>query len=81
MFVTVDSGKRYFFVGDLVWKAAALNEGKPKFWPASALVDDNAEKTQQPIDAIHELIKKNPDIIVVPAHDSAVQNKLGYFPA
>lgn len=81
MFVTVDSGKRYFFVGDVVWKAAALKEGKPKFWPASVLVDDNTEKTQQTIDTISKLIKNNPDIVVVPAHDSAVQNKLGYFPA
>lgn len=81
MFVTVDSGKRYFFVGDVIWRAAALKEGKPKFWPASVLVDDNTEKTQQIINTIRELIKKNPDIIVVPAHDGTLQNKLGYFPA
>jgi len=81
MFVTVDSGTRYFFVGDVVWRAAALKESKPKFWPARALVDDNAERTQQTINTISELIKNNPGTVVVPAHDGAVQNKLGYFPA
>lgn len=81
MFVTVDSGKRYFFVGDVVWNAGALQEGRPKFWVARLRADRDAKKTQETIEQIRRVLKNKPDTIVVPAHDGAVQNALGLFPA
>ena len=81
MFVTVDSGKRYFFVGDAVWNAQALKKGSPKFWAARLLVDDDCAHTQQSIEQIRTLMAKRPEIVVVPAHDGTVQQTLGYFPA
>ena len=81
MFVTVDSGKRYFFVGDAVWNAQALKKGSPKFWAARLLVDDDGAHTQQSIEQIRTLMAKRPEIVVVPAHDGTVQQTLGYFPA
>lgn len=81
LFVTVDSGKRYFFIGDAVWAAKALTDSQPKFLAARVLVDQNAEQTQHVIEQIHALIARYPDLVVVPAHDGTVQNALGYFPA
>lgn len=81
MFVTVDSGKRYFFIGDAVWNAKALTKGSPKFWAARLLVDDDGAHTQQSIEQIRTLMAKKPEIIVVPAHDGTIQQALGYFPA
>lgn len=81
VFVTVSSGTRYFFVGDVVWSAQALAEGRPKFWPARKLVDADAQRTQQAIDRIRAVMQRDPALVVVPAHDSPVQDRLGYFPA
>lgn len=80
VFVTVDSKRRYFLVGDTVWRAAALKEGRPKFWAASLLVDHDREKTQQVVEQIRAVVKRNADLTVVPSHDAAVQDALGYFP-
>jgi glyoxylase-like metal-dependent hydrolase (beta-lactamase superfamily II) len=80
MFVTVASGKRFFFCGDAVWRADALKDGSPKFWPASLIVDKDRELTQYTIERMRQLVKQDPGLVVVPAHDDAVQNALGYFP-
>ena len=81
MFLTVSSGKRYFFVGDVVWVADALKEGRPKFWAARWLVDHDSDETQAVIERIRAAMKRDPSLVVVPAHDSRVQDSLGYFPA
>ncbi|HYD60925.1 MAG TPA: MBL fold metallo-hydrolase [Noviherbaspirillum sp.] len=80
MFVTVDSGKRYFFVGDVVWNAGAVKNASPKFWPARVQVDRNAEQTLRTVEQIRALVEQKPEIVVVPAHDGGVQGALGYFP-
>lgn len=80
-FVKVDSGRRYFLVGDAVWSAAALKEGRPKFWAARWMVDKDIDQTQQVIDLIRAAVARDPALTVVPSHDEAVQRGLGYFPA
>lgn len=81
MFVTVESGKRYFFIGDVVWRADALANGSPKFWLARLLLDHAVDQTQQTIEQIRRIMTRDPNLVVVPAHDGDVQNALGYFPA
>ena len=81
MFVKVTSGKRYFFVGDVVWNAGALAEGRPKLWPVRKMVDHDDMQTQAAIDRIRAVMKRNPGLVVVPSHDGGVQDTLGYFPA
>ncbi len=80
VFVTVSSGRRFFFVGDVVWTTLALAEGRPKFWPARQLVDADAEATQHTIALIRAAQQRDPALVVVPAHDALVQDRLGYFP-
>lgn len=80
MFVTVDSGKCYFFIGDVAWKAGAVQAGAPKFWAASLVVDRNREQTLRSVEQVRDVARKYPEVVVVPAHDAAVQDALGYFP-
>jgi glyoxylase-like metal-dependent hydrolase (beta-lactamase superfamily II) len=80
VFLTVSSGRRFLFVGDVSWSAAAVAQGQPKFWAARALVDGDAGATAAAISKIRALIARDPKIVIVPAHDSVVQDGLGYFP-
>jgi glyoxylase-like metal-dependent hydrolase (beta-lactamase superfamily II) len=81
LFVKVDSGIEYFFIGDVAWTVAALQQGAPKFWFAARLVDGKTEQTQTSLEKVRSLMKAEPGLVVIPAHDSSVQDKLGYFPA
>lgn len=80
MFVTVDSGKCYFFIGDVAWKTGAVHLGAPKFWAASAIVDRDRGQTLRSLEQVRNVARKYPDLVVVPAHDGAAQDALGYFP-
>lgn len=80
LFVTVDSGRRYFLIGDVAWTREALAQGAAKFWAAGQLVDGDARGTQQSLEQVQHLMQRDPDLQVIPAHDSAVQDALGYFP-
>jgi glyoxylase-like metal-dependent hydrolase (beta-lactamase superfamily II) len=80
VFVTVSSGRRFFFVGDVVWTTLALAEGRPKFWPARQLVDADVDATQHTIALIRAAQQRDPALVVVPAHDALVQDRLSYFP-
>ncbi len=81
LFVTADSGTVYFFIGDVAWTQTALKQGKPKFWVAGKLVDGDAEQTQSSLEKVQALMQAEPGLVVIPAHDSTVQDRLGYFPA
>ncbi|AKJ30114.1 MBL fold metallo-hydrolase [Caldimonas brevitalea] len=80
LFVTVTSGTRYFFVGDVVWNVRALQEGRPKNWAARRIVDHDVALTQAAIEKIRAVMQRDPKLVVVPAHDGPVQSGLGYFP-
>jgi glyoxylase-like metal-dependent hydrolase (beta-lactamase superfamily II) len=80
MFVTVDSGTCYFFIGDVAWKAGAARLGAPKFWAASIIVDHDREQTLHSVEQVRDVALKYPDLVLVPAHDGAAQDALGYFP-
>ncbi|MBI3231188.1 MAG: MBL fold metallo-hydrolase [Burkholderiales bacterium] len=80
MFVTVDSGKRFFLTGDLTWNVNAQKQARPKFWAASLLCDADSEQTMRSISQVQSLMQSDPALIVLPAHDGHAQEQLGYFP-
>ncbi len=80
MFLTVDSGKCYFFIGDVAWKMGAVQLGAPKFWAASLVVDRDRDQTLRSVEQVRDVARQYPEMVVVPAHDAAVQDALGYFP-
>ncbi|MCV2351221.1 MBL fold metallo-hydrolase [Paucibacter sp. Y2R2-4] len=80
LFLTVDSGQVYFFIGDVAWTVEAIKAGAPKFWAASAVVDGHAEQTHKSVAQLRATLQQEPGLVLLPAHDSAVQDRLGYFP-
>lgn len=80
VFVTVDSGRQYFLIGDVAWTMDALAQGAAKFWLAGKLVDGDDSRTQQAVEQVRDLMQAQPGLVVLPAHDGKVQDALGYFP-
>lgn len=63
-------------------KAWTCARTAPKFWAASLLVDQDAAQTQSSVEQVGAIAIAiaQPGLVVVPAHDSKVQDVLGYFP-
>lgn len=80
LFLTLENGRRYFFSGDTSWRLEGFAGPRQKFWASSRLVDQNREQTLGQLARVHEMLLAHPEITVVPAHDAAAQNPLGYYP-
>lgn len=70
---------KYFFVGDAVWVEEQIDTISHKFCVSSSIVDRNKKTLTKSIKLIKEM-KEKYGFMVIPTHDSGVQNKLGYFP-
>lgn len=79
--VRTSGGRRVFLVGDTVWNAGALVEGAPKFAPARWLVDRDAHAVARAIERLRAAQARDPALVVLPAHDAAVQATLAIYPA
>lgn len=80
MFVNLNSGKRYFFMGDLTWATEAILSPAEKFSIPRKIVDENREKVKEAIMKVYYLHKNNPNIQLVPAHDFKAQMNIARFP-
>jgi N-acyl homoserine lactone hydrolase len=80
MFVNLPSGKRYLFTGDLTWGIEGVQIPAERPWIMRRLADDDEEGVKRSIVKVHELMKRYPDLIVVPAHDRRVHNQIANFP-
>lgn len=72
--------KKYFLVGDLVWRRKALEALAPKFIVASMIVDGNRDEVKKTMEKVLNFHKTYPEVEIIPAHDEDVQRPLGYFP-
>jgi glyoxylase-like metal-dependent hydrolase (beta-lactamase superfamily II) len=83
LFLTLESGKQYFFIGDTTWTIKGIEENKSRPWFTDALVgvDTDFEKNARVIDKIHKLSKQHPNLIIVPAHDELQLKLLPNFPS
>jgi glyoxylase-like metal-dependent hydrolase (beta-lactamase superfamily II) len=70
MFVTLKSGERYFFIGDLSWSAKAVEIPTERIPFARGLADSDAEAVRRELAFAHEVWRHNPGLHVVPAHDA-----------
>lgn len=80
LFLTLDDGRRFFFTGDASWRLEGFTGPHEKFWFSRNMVDNDREQTKNVLDKVHELLLSHPEITVVPAHDAAVQDTLGFYP-
>jgi N-acyl homoserine lactone hydrolase len=81
VFVTLPSGARYAFVGDLVWQREGLDLPAERPWLSRRLVDDDAAEVRSAISHMAAVHARFPEIVMVPAHDARASAELPVFPA
>lgn len=82
IFLTISSGKRFFFIGDTTWtlKGVSDNAERPAFLSWLVQFNWNDEKNVAQIQKVHDLSQQRPDMTIVPAHDEIVASTLPKFP-
>lgn len=82
LFVNLDSGRQLFFIGDTSWTAQGVknNQPRPAFVHWINPVDLHPEQNNDMLNKIHHLTKVDPALLIVPAHDEVVAEKIARFP-
>jgi hypothetical protein len=74
------SGKRYLFTGDLTWAIEGFEIPAERPWLTRKLADYDEAEVRHSIVKVHQLMQKYPDLIVVPAHDRRVHDRISSLP-
>ena len=69
IFVTLPSGTRYAFVGDVVWQLEGITQREERPWITRRKADTDVETNRENLLRIVALKERLPDLIIVPAHD------------
>lgn len=69
IFVNRSADERYFFTGDLTWALEGFQTPAHKFIISSLLVDKDRNLIKKEIGRVAHLMKLNPEIKIIPAHD------------
>jgi glyoxylase-like metal-dependent hydrolase (beta-lactamase superfamily II) len=69
VFVTLPSGTRYAFVGDLVYQLEGITQREERPWLVRRKADTDAEGNRENMLRMIALKESLPDLIIVPAHD------------
>ena len=70
IFVTLPTGQRFAFVGDLVWQREGLSEREERPWLPRTLGDADPAQVRDGILRFSALSQRWPDLVLVPAHDA-----------
>jgi N-acyl homoserine lactone hydrolase len=80
VFVSLPSGKRFAFVGDLVWQREGLSIPAEKPWLLRRLIGEDFEETRVDLARIRAATARYPQITAVPAHDGGAFRTIATFP-
>jgi glyoxylase-like metal-dependent hydrolase (beta-lactamase superfamily II) len=80
VFVNLRSGKRFLFTGDLTWALEGFALPAERPWIARKLVDTDEAEVRRAIVKVHQLMRQYPDLVVVPAHDRRVHDRIASLP-
>lgn len=82
LFLNLDNGERYFFIGDTTWVLEGItnNQSRSNIVQWLVGVDADIEQNAALIDKIHHLSRENKDLVIVPAHDEVVLQRLPIYP-
>ena len=69
IFVTLLSGTRYAFVGDVVWQLEGITQREERPWITRRRADTDAEANRENLLRMIALKERLPELIIVPAHD------------
>lgn len=79
-FIALPSGQRYALIGDLAWQTEGIELPAEKPWIARRLVDDDPAAVRDALVRLHQLQAAMPNLLIVPAHDRRVWDKLPRLP-
>ena len=79
-FVTLPSGARYAFVGDLVWELQSLIDREPRPWLASKMIGEDPVAVQESMLRLSAIAMRYPQIAIVPAHDGRGYHGIPLWP-
>lgn len=82
LFLTLSTGKQYFFIGDTTWAIKGIKDNKSRPWITNTLVgvDTDIDLNANVIKKVHTLSKEDSKLVIVPAHDELQLKKLPNFP-
>lgn len=80
LFISLDDGRRFFFTGDASWRLEGFTGPREKFWISRRMVDDDRAATRAVLQHVHQLLQREPTLMVIPAHDAKVHEQLGFYP-
>ncbi len=82
LYLELPAGERYLFVGDATWTVKGVRDNSPRPVFVSWLVDVEHDKAASDavITQLSALMKKDPALVIVPAHDELIAAKLPLFP-
>jgi N-acyl homoserine lactone hydrolase len=81
VFVTLPSGARYAFVGDLVWQGEGIERPAERPWLARWMLHEDDAAVRAAIGRVVALERRFPELTVVPAHDAQALATIEEFPA
>ncbi len=70
VFVALPDGKRYAFLGDLVWQREGILEREERPWVQRAAVDGDPAGVRTNMLRVAALAARFPEMVLVPAHDA-----------
>ena len=70
LFITT-GGRRYFMTGDTTWAHEGFTRLAHKFFAARDMADLDPAQLDSEIVGVHRLMARDPDLVVIPAHDVA----------
>jgi len=69
VFVALPTGKRYAFVGDLVWQREGITEREERPWIVGALGDHDPARLRESLLRVAAIHARFPEVTLVAAHD------------
>ena len=69
VFLALPSGKRYAFVGDIVWRLEGVTRREEKPWLMRRLLGEEEQTLRATLLRLIGIHERYPEITIVPAHD------------
>jgi glyoxylase-like metal-dependent hydrolase (beta-lactamase superfamily II) len=81
LFITLEDGRRFFFPGNLGWHPQGADASAKQRLSRSRLLDYDRAASRSVFERVQTLLKREPALTLVPAHDTRVHMALGYYPS
>ena len=71
-FIRLPDGKRYALIGDIAWQSEGISIPTERPWLVRRMVDVDDARVREVLVRLHMLKKRDPALVIVPAHDARV---------